>query len=156
MTCTKTSKRGVTLVELLVAIAILVTIAAIGVAVFSRLTGQTALDASVQQVLSVFEEARSRTLASENDQQFGVHVTVSSVVLFIGNTYSAGASTNEVTTLVRRVSISDISMTGGATDVVFERLTGKANVTGTITLTLASDTSQTQVLTINSTGLVGR
>lgn len=156
MTCMKTFRRGVTLIELLVAIAVLVTIAAIGVAVFSRLTGQTALDASVQQVLSVFEEARSRTLASENDQQFGVHVTISSVVLFIGNTYSAEASTNEVTTLVGRVSISDISMTGGATDVVFERLTGKANVTGTITLTLASDTSQTQVLTINSTGLVGR
>ena len=152
----KTSKRGVTLVELLVATAILVTIAAVGIAVFNRLIEQTALDSSVQQVLSIFEEARSRTLASENDQQFGVHLATSSVTLFVGSTYNASASTNKVTTLVRRVSISDISMTGGATEVVFARLTGKASVTGTITLTLISDTSQTHTLTINSTGLVER
>ena len=144
MPCTKTTEQGITLVEILVSIAILVAIAAIGIAVFSRLTEQTALDASAQQILSVFEEARLKTLASENDQQFGVHVTTSGVVLFIGNTYNAGASTNEVTTLITRVLISDISMTGGSTDVVFERLTGKANVTGTITLTLSSDASQTR------------
>ena len=142
--------------ELLVATAILVTIAAVGIAVFNRLIEQTALDSSVQQVLSIFEEARSRTLASENDQQFGVHLATSSVTLFVGSTYNASASTNEVTTLVRRVSISDISMTGGATEVVFARLTGKASVTGTITLTLISDTSQTHTLIINSTGLVER
>ena len=142
------------MIELLIVIAIVGVIAAIGTGAFSRFTAQAALDGTAQQALSVFEEVRARTLASENDQQFGVHIDESQIVLFIGDTYTSGSPTNEVTLFNSRVTASDISLTGGATNVVFERLTGKADVVGTVTFTLASDPTRIKVLRIGRTGVV--
>jgi len=142
------------MIELLIAIAIVGIIAAIGVAAFASFTGQAALDATVQQILSVFEEARTRTLASAGDQRFGVHVEASQVVLFLGDTYVSSSPTNENTVFNTRVTASDISLTAGATEVIFERLTGKADVVGTVTLSLVADSTKTATVRIDGTGVV--
>ena len=100
-----------------------------------------------------FGASRSRATASVGGMAYGVRFEAQSVTLFRGGAYVPGAPDNIVLTLSSRVTIADISLEGGATEVVFDRLTGKANVSGTVTVALAADASATRVIRIEASGL---
>ncbi len=143
---------GFTLIEILIAIVIILLLSSIVIGGFSRLTRSYVLEKEVGVVRTVLADARARTLSSKDDSAYGVHLQTNQVVLFKGATYSAGDPLNEVFAIDSGVSLSSIALTGGATNIVFERLSGKANATGTVTVLLASDNSSAQV-TIYTTGV---
>jgi len=146
-------KRGVTLIELLIALAILAIISAIVVSPFNsfRLTG--ALQGDVENVLSFINKARLNTLSSQNDSEYGVHFESGRVVLFKGPTFTEPNPDNEELTFVAGIEASTISLTSGVSDVVFERLTGTANATGTVIISAVSDPSISRTLNIYGTGV---
>jgi len=106
-------KRGVTLIELLIALAILAIISAIVVSPFNsfRLTG--ALQGDVENVLSFINKARLNTLSSQNDSEYGVHFESGRVVLFKGPTFTEPNPDNEELTFVAGIEASTISLTSG-------------------------------------------
>ena len=88
-----------------------------------------------------------------DSSKYGVHFEASRVVLFKGNTYDANDPDNEEY-LLRGNTLSPITLTGGGSDVVFERLNGKTNQSGTVTISSVSDPSRSKVITIRGTGIV--
>ncbi|MDO8600989.1 MAG: prepilin-type N-terminal cleavage/methylation domain-containing protein, partial [bacterium] len=135
--------RGFTLIETLVAVGILALLAAIVITSLSSFQRSGELLRAADLIAGVLRDARGRTLASQNDSAYGVHFDAGSVVLFEGTIYDSGAVSNEVTLLPFRIIISEISL-GGGDEVVFERLSGEANVTGTITLQIKQEPSKTK------------
>ncbi len=142
---------GFTLLEILMVIAIMGILITIIISSFSILNKSQALEKSVRQGASIVSQARSLTLSSKEDSNYGVHFESSALTLFKGPTYSALDANNIVTPLNNLVSITNIALTGGGSDVVFKRLNGSINTPGTITYTLSS---KTKSLTISATGLI--
>lgn len=112
-----------------------------------------ALANAVEETLSAFSEARSRTIAGENNTQYGVHIGSSSVTIFQGSSYSSGASTNRVVSLDNAVTITSISLSGGGSDVIFSRLTGDTTQYGTLVVKRSSTTAGQKTITIGKTGI---
>lgn len=146
--------KGLTLIEIVVVIAVIIILFFIIFSAFTGFNRNYALDTAAGIVAEVLSEARSLTLASKGDTNYGVHFESSQVVLFTGDTYSAMDPSNREEVLSSLVTISDISLSGGGSDVVFLRLTGNADKSGTVTVSLASDPSMARIITIPKTGIV--
>ncbi len=145
-------KKGFTLIELLVAIAIIGALAAILVSALSNFRAFANLTEAHVTILGFLRDARSRTLASKENNVYGVHFETGKAVLFKGAVFNSGDPSNEEYLLPPKVSITSISLTGGASETVFTRLMGTTTASGTITL--SNSDSATKVITIFSTGSI--
>lgn len=145
---------GFTLIELLVAIAVVTILASTVTISFLGLRERQALSDGAEEVRTLLVRARARTLAAEDDNVFGLHLTAASVTLFHGATYNPVATDNEVHTLDPLVRISSYALSGGGADVVFDKRTGTTSDYGTITLALVSDGTKTRVVSVVQTGIV--
>ncbi|HCC04762.1 TPA: hypothetical protein DEP58_00470 [Patescibacteria group bacterium] len=146
-------ERGFTLTEVLVVIALLLILSALSIGGFRTFAVRSGQAAVSQTVLGALKEAHAKTLASLDDTTYGVHFESSSVTIFQGGTYTASSTENSVRELPTRTSITNVSLTGGSTDVVFARLTGTASSVGTVTVAITSDLTSSQVITIHKSGL---
>lgn len=146
--------RGFTVLEVVISLAIVVVLATVIVSVFSAFNRAQSLDGATEVVVSLVQEARTLTLASREGMVYGIHFATTSVTLFAGSVYTEGASENDVYELSDAIEISAITLSGGGSDVVFERLSGKTDESGTVTLSAVADPNRSRTITIDPTGLV--
>lgn len=136
--------RGFSLVEVIVALGILGLLLGLAVAGYRTFTRNINLETIAQQVIIVLDDARSRTVASLNDSQYGVR--------FQNNTYTLLANPNEVHTLPAGVEFSSIALAGGGSDVMFNRITGTTAQSGRVVVRLVDKPDSTQTITISAQG----
>ena len=148
------AKRGVTLLEMLVAMGILVLAAVMISGVFSNFSDNGKLIEAQSGIIGLLRDARSRTLASESASNFGVHFQTDRAVLFRGDIYNSSDPANEDYVLSDRVEISAIALSGSATESVFTRLLGTTTASGNITLRLINNPSKIRTITILPSGAV--
>jgi prepilin-type N-terminal cleavage/methylation domain-containing protein len=151
---TQNYTKGFTLIEILIAITVMISLVAIVSNIFLSFDRHQALDRDTAKVISVLEKARQLTLFSKEASQYGVRLETSQIILFKGDMYQAGASNNSLTKLHSKVSISAYNLNGGGDDVVFERLTGETDQDGSITLQSTQDLTKTKTINIEKTGLI--
>ena len=142
------------MVEILFVVAIISIVSAIVFVSLSKLNSTQALRESTNLVVAVLNEARSLTLSSKGDSQYGVHFEDNGVVLFRGDSYSSTDPTNVSTEINSIVAIGNINFSDSGTDIVFRRLSGEALETGTVELFLKSSPETKHIITIGPTGLV--
>ncbi|MBI4118065.1 MAG: type II secretion system protein [Parcubacteria group bacterium] len=147
--------RGITLLEILVALSIFGLLGTFGVTTLSGFKKAIDLSGAADTTIAMLEDARSRTRFSNDRSQYGIHFATNRVTLFRGVSYVEGAPENESTTLPQTVEISTVTLTGGGSDVLFEVLTGEANKTGTVIIRLKSDVSKTRIVEIQQSGVAG-
>jgi prepilin-type N-terminal cleavage/methylation domain-containing protein len=155
---TKTRRRvlsfgGFTLPEVLISIAVLTIIGAIGITAFYGARDSKNLDIITDGIDSVLEQAKADAIAGKNAANFGVHFDTASYAYFSGSTYTAGAATNKVVNLPGGWRLATSSaLTSSA--IIFTHLTGTAVATGTITISKISNnsTSTTRYITVGSGG----
>jgi prepilin-type N-terminal cleavage/methylation domain-containing protein len=145
--------QGFTIIEILITLAILAIIVALLVNSFQLFSKHQEINKDADIVIEALEEARTNTLASQNASQYGVHFATSSVTIFAGSTYVAGASTNVSPSLTSSATVLTRTLTGGGNDVVFQRLTGETAQNGTIGIS-SPNTTRTRTVTIYKTGLI--
>lgn len=142
--------KGLTLVEIIVAVAIISLISVLFLFSYTTNRRQTELNNNTNQVVSILNNAKQKTLASENSSSWGVHFEESSCILFQGNDYST--SINKTTySLTKGVNLVNNFFSGP--DIIFAKVTGYPNQTGSITLYLAG-TSKQKSICINSIGVI--
>ncbi|MEI7809930.1 MAG: prepilin-type N-terminal cleavage/methylation domain-containing protein [bacterium] len=146
-------KKGFTIVEMLIVIVIIGILVAIVLPSFSAMRQNQALKNTVSDVVSSLDKARSQTLASLNSSEYGVHFQSNKIVIFKGTSYSANDANNTSINVTSPATLSSISLTGGASDIYFARLSGTPNVTGTIVVSVSSNQSLTKTITISATGI---
>lgn len=148
----RSSNTGFSYIELLVVMGVIVLLAGLTFRSYRTITASKSLSGDAMRVVAELIKARSLTLASKNADQYGVHFGATSVTLFEGASYSVGNAGNVVSTLSPLLTISSITLSGGASDVIFDRLTGTTAQNGTITLS-STDNSTSKTITIYETGL---
>lgn len=143
---------GFTLIEIVVAIGMMAIIGATLFIGFGKATESADLKTSAFKVVDALQFARTRTLASLASSQYGVHFEQTQYVLFRGATYNALDPDNIVYPLFSRVEIANITLAGGGSNVVFDRITGKTAQNGTLSVRLIADPSKLKTIEISSAG----
>ena len=144
--------RGVTLIEILVAISIISLISGLILAPFANFRSQKMLDAALESMLAAFSRAHLDTISSLSSQQYGVHIGTNQMVYFIGPTYATGTATNIIYKINAPVEIVNISLNGGGSDVLFQHLTGSTNQYGTFQMRPIGRPTMVSTVSINATG----
>ncbi len=149
-------KRGFTLIEVLVVVAVLMIILALSVTAFYTLTRRTDLEATRDNIIATLNTARNKTLASESAAQYGVYFNNSSsphkYVLFKGPSYILrDTSFDQIHNLPSTIEISNITLNNSTNEVVFNRLEGDTSNYGIIVLRSLS-TNETRDIYIYSGG----
>ncbi|MGE5540677.1 MAG: Tfp pilus assembly protein FimT/FimU [Bacillota bacterium] len=139
--------KGFTLPEMLVVIALLAMMAALGAFV-----GFDAYRASLSRsehdiIVSLLERARSSAMSNIDQTSWGVCYIAPNYVLFRGTTCTGTASTDQLTEAAADVSITGLSST---TPVVFSALSG-TTTSATITV---SEQARTSTITVNYEGAI--
>ncbi len=154
------SKQGFTLTELLVTMGVLAILIALSAPAFRTFQNESDLQNATEEIRDVLQLAQSRTLASENESQYGVYFTTGvsphQYIFFQGSGYaSRDPAQDQVFTLPSSVEFVsfDFEVSGGQ-EVVFNRLTGTTGDAGNMVLRLRDDASRTQTLYVESLGNV--
>lgn len=148
--------RGFTVIELVIVVGAAAILVLMSMGVYISFLRKSFLDVTAREMQSVFNLARSQTLASEEAQNFGVHIDTANneYVLFSGQTYDSSNPDNELFSIHRRVSVSSIDISGGGSDVVFDRLTGETAHYGVITLQDVTNPSSALEICIHEYGII--
>ncbi len=141
--------QGVSLVEIIIAIAVMVLMLTIVLTNFSTLRSRQSLQTATADIVSVLKKANSQTLASIDSSTYGVHFGTNAVIIFKGTSYPS--DTDETVNIALPAYISNVNLSGGGSDVYFNRLTGTPSKTGTITISIPS---ATKTITIGATGII--
>lgn len=151
--------KGFTLVEILIVIVILAILIVIAIPTFRSFRVETDLNNSIDQVINTLRRAQSKTLASEEANQWGVYFSTSSLphqyILFQGENYASRVtSSDESYNLPESVEIHEVDLAGEA-EVVFDRLIGSTSQSGSISLRLKADPTKSQTVYVENSGQVG-
>ncbi|MDP3996124.1 MAG: prepilin-type N-terminal cleavage/methylation domain-containing protein [bacterium] len=145
-------KKGSTLVELIITVAVLAILVTISFFVFGGFNRRQSLEQKTATAISFLTEAKTLTLSSRENTVYGIHFEEELMVRFKGETYDPDDSSNHATSVGPTVSISDISLSGGGSEVVFKRLSGETDNYGTITFSTPQGESKT--VTVHASGVV--
>jgi prepilin-type N-terminal cleavage/methylation domain-containing protein len=140
--------KGFTFVEIVLVLAILAILISLIIPSFGKVGGSEALDTATMSVIAVLNEAKSQAISSKNASNYGVRIFYNKLVSF-ENSYG---TLNKEITISNLVTIS--TSTGIGTDVIFSNVSGNTSASGTVTVTVLSDTSKKSTITIYSTGVI--
>ena len=150
----KNQRKGASLIEILAALAFVMLLSATALAAFSQFRTRKTMDAAMEKVLAAFSQAHLDTISSRNNKQYGVHLAPDQTVYFAGPAYATGTVTNIVYKLNPTIEIYNISLAGGGTDVLFNRLTGGTSQSGTFEVRAKGNSAIRTLVTVNGTGAV--
>lgn len=142
-------QKGISAIEMLIVVLILGILLVTASVQFSDLRKNQALQAATSEVVSVLKKAHSQTLASIDSSTYGVHFDTNAVIIFKGTSYPSDS--DEMVSITHPASISNINLSGGGSDVYFQRLTGEPNKTGTVTISISG---ASKTITIGATGII--
>ncbi|MDO8493031.1 MAG: type II secretion system protein [bacterium] len=147
------TKKGFTLLEIILVLAIVLVIATVIVKSYSLFNSRVKVQGDAGKIASLLYKAKSDTISGRGGLQYGVHFESGKAVLFRGTSYSSGASTNQNLPLSPHVSIFAITLTGGGSEVVFQKLTGVTEQPGSIKIRSDSGIASSTI-SISANGLV--
>lgn len=147
-----------TLVETLLIVGIIIILISLTVISLKGFQKKSDLDISTQEIVSRLRFAQNKTLASEQESQYGIYfddtISPNQYILFKGDSYlNRDPSFDRVYNVSKSVEISQINLAGGK-EVVFARLDGEASLFGDLTLRLIDSPSEIKNIYIEKSGLI--
>lgn len=139
--------KGFTLIEMLMSVGILATLAALSLPVYQSFYNRNELDLTAQNLASALRRAQTYARGSLGDSQWGVSIQSGAITLYKGASF-AGRDTayDEVSTIATSTNVSGLS------DILFAKLSGAPAATGSVTFT--NTNNETRTVTINAEGMV--
>ncbi|MEK7105240.1 MAG: prepilin-type N-terminal cleavage/methylation domain-containing protein [Patescibacteria group bacterium] len=149
------SVKGFTLIEAVLVVAVLTLVVGATVPKFSAFSERYQVDNKSDELTQLLRIARNKSMMSESDSPYGVHLvtgTAGSFTLFKGATYATRDTSydEEVHTLPNGITLGK---TVAASDVVFTKVEGSTSNAGSITVALQG-TTVTHTISVNSAGMV--
>ena len=146
--------RGITLIEILIVIAVLLILATVILGAFSGFRAQKTLDATTETVIAGFSRARLNTMSSKNDGRYGIHIEPTRLTYFLAPTFATGTATNVIFPLPKAVEFGGIWIKGGGNDIFFDRYTGATSQYGCLELRAKGKSFAKTLISIRPSGSV--
>ncbi|HOX60782.1 MAG TPA: prepilin-type N-terminal cleavage/methylation domain-containing protein [Candidatus Magasanikbacteria bacterium] len=139
--------RGFTLIEMLLSVAIVAALAAMSVPIYQSFQVRDDLDIATQSLVQNLRRASLQAGGGVGDGGWGVKITTSTLVLFLGNSYATRSTT------VDEVISFPTSLTAtGTTEYLFARFSGNSLITGTTTM--ISNANESRSVSVNPYGII--
>ena len=138
---------GFSLVELIIALAILGILGAVAVPVYSGLQVGNDLDIAATAVAQSLRRAQLLSQGVDGDAPWGVRVQAGEVILFRGASFAQRDANFD-----ERFDLSTSLSPAGLQEVTFARLTGLPTAVGTFTMTTPN--GESKIISINGKGMV--
>ncbi len=149
----KCSSSGFTILELLIVISILGVLVAVVVPSLMTFRRSSVLNTETQEILTMVNRARTSSMSSRGDLQYGIHFEATRMVLFQGGVYSDVASTNEVHIFDPLLTLGTITINGGGSVVLFQKFTGTTNQNATTTLRVVGSATASSTVIVRPSGV---
>lgn len=146
-------KRGFTSLEIMLVVTFLGVMLGLGLNYYRLTQVRVDFNAEVDRFVSELRLARSEALAGSDDQDRGVHLDVDGYVVFVGNSYDEMSDFNYEVELPSTMEISNISLNGGGSDIVFEKGDGETGQFGNVDF-VSNEIGKTVTVNINPLGLI--
>lgn len=147
-------QKGASVIEILVVLLVLGLLIAITVPSFISFRKNQSIQNTTNSIVSLLQEARTKTLASYNSTFYSVYFDTNSATLFTGGTYSSSDPTNKVVLYDSPVVLQSITVSGGGSNISFDRLKGTTSQSGTIVVGIPG--GNTKTISVSSSGIVSR
>ncbi len=147
------SRHGFTIVELIVVIAIGAMLTLIGAYSLSAINTRPELRTYSADVVGTLRRAQWQTMNGNEDDQFGVYLEPNAYTLFKGAVYNNLDPENVVQDLPNNFEITNISLNGGGTTVLFTSPFGETTHYGQFSLKDVYSTDEI-IITINRLGMI--
>ena len=150
---------GLTIIELLTVVTILTILAVISLPVFRLFQKQSDLTNTAEEIINVLRLTQNKTLSSQETSQWGIYFSISTspqeYILFKGTDYtSRDPLYDQIHEVPEDIEIYEIDLAGGGTEVVFKRIIGTTDYSGSISLRLKEDPSKTRQVVVEQSGKV--
>lgn len=147
----KKTKEGFSLLELLIVIAIIAILTTVATIAFRDSQKKSLVKSTADNIIFHLEEAKANAQAGKNNEDHGIKFFDDSYVLFSGDSYDSGDSTNV------EYQISDqVELSGTDDTIVFSKIYGQTGETSTTTVSLIEDPSKKVDIVISSTGTINK
>ena len=149
--------RGFTLFEVLIVISITLALGTLVISTFTDFHARKSRDAATEEVLSMLSRAHLDTITAKNDLVYGVELRATYYLLFSGNTPPASDLDPRVIrkkALPSGVEIANIALSGGGSDIYFQRLTGATDQNGSFDVRVQNRTYIFTTINMSKTGAV--
>ncbi len=150
------ARKGFTLMELLIVVAITIILAGVGVSSYINQQRAKLLDTATQEIVGYLRYTQQKSMAQEGGNQWGVHFENPAdekdfYALYTGATYTTPAETRYLPAGIIFVTPA----TGASINVSFNKLTG-TNYSGTSQSLVIQSTSSnaTTTISVSSQGLI--
>lgn len=140
-------QKGFTFIEVLLSVAMLAVIAGMSVPVFQSFQVRNDLDDITVSVVQTLRRAQVLAQAVDGDMTWGVRVDPGVARLFKGATYATRDTGYDET-----FEIPGSITPSGLSEVVYNKLSGTPQTTGSIVFT--SNTNETRTITLNAKGTI--
>lgn len=139
--------QGFTLLEVILSFVLLSIITALSIPFYESAFTRNEFQVAEHALSHTLRRASVLASASEGDMPWGVFIEPGGITVFQGSSYAARNTTADEVW-----KIADSITPSGTTEIVFSKLTGEPQASGSITLTSAS--GQLSTITINEKGMV--
>lgn len=147
-------KRGLTLIELLLAVAVLAVLASAAVGFYGEFAKGVELNSVVKSFIFELKNARSKAMAGEDGLKWGVRVVNNTSdyyeIFSTPTNYSSASTTIKSITYLSVGIIFSTPPESSSTDIIFSKISGSA----TSTLVVIESKSESKTITITSNGNV--
>ncbi len=142
-------RKGFSLIEITISIGILVAILALGIVPFMSASKDKELETIANAVLLKLEESKTDAISGKFGENSGVWFDTTSYTIFYGDSYDPDSVNNVVTSISEEFAISTDIMNDA---VIFERVSGNVEETGTVTISEADDLNNSINIVVGPTG----
>ena len=137
------NKKGFSLVEIIMVMAVIGIVVAIVVVNFGQTRNQTLLEEGQASIINALEIARNRAASGVGDTNHGVRIEPDKVIVFEGDSYTGTGQE----TLLSPLSTDHID-----SEITFERIRAIPN--GPITINITHGSGLTESVTLNEKGVI--
>lgn len=145
------SKRGFSLIEIIIALGIFFVIAATAAQIYNKIHTSSQINAVEAQFIQTLRVARERSVAGLNNRTHGVHTEANSYTLYQSSTapytfLTHDTTYDQVTTLDTSISLAPVN-----TDIIFTKGSG---ISSGVSFTLTHTGGNTQSIDVNQYGVI--
>lgn len=137
--------------EILMVIAMIIILAGTGLWSYYSERSTSAVMTAAGGVAATLEQARSDAMAGKGGENWGVHFTGASYSYFGGPTYNPSDPGDRINILPAGLALS-ATLSSGSYDVVFSRLSGLPQATGTVTISSSGGQAVSKAVQVDDQG----
>lgn len=147
----KAKRAGFTLIEIIMVLAIGIILIAIGTYWYNSAKINSTLTTTTDSIVSALEQAKTNAISGKNGQSYGVTFATTTYISFSGSSYNV-SDPNNISHPVDSTLYLSNTLSSSTGVIIFARLTGSANATGTINIIDASNSSHKKSVIIGALG----